>query len=291
MKRTLIAFMWILALLPVAAHAKRYEEARKQLEASMGLTGFITVGPDGDVREYGIDRQDKVSGSVLGFLKSSIGHWRFEPMRIDGKPAIVKNRMYLNIVAKVHAAGSYEVRIGGVTFSPFVDAGSSKKGKASAERQQEGMQPPPYPGGAARAGAAGTVYLILKLNPDGTVQDAYAEKVNLRFVSSEKNMEPARKVFADASIQAAMKWKIPTRDLDKEDKQVRVPVDFCLDRDCDGPYGQWRAYMPGPTRRAPWQTREEALGFSPDALPAAGGIFPVNEAGGLKLRTFAQTGS
>lgn len=290
MKRILMAAL-ALMLLPMVADAGRFDEAKKQAEASMGLTGSIIVGPDGDVREYSIDKQDKVSDAVLGFLKSSVAQWKFEPMLVDGKPVATKSRMYLNLIAKVHETGGYEVRVGGVSFSPYFDADSRKEEKKRAEQRLKDMPPPRYPGGAARAGAQGTAYLILKLNPDGTVQDAYAEKVNLGFVSNEKTMETARKVFADVSIQAAMKWKLPTEDLDKEDMQVRVPVDFCLDRNCDGRYGQWRAYMPGPTRRAPWRTREEALGFSPDALPATGGVFPAGETGGLKLRTLGQAGS
>lgn len=277
-------FLLLLGVSPWTANAARYDEARKTAEASMGLTGVITVGPDGKVREYSIDKSDKVAAPVLALLKSNVEQWQFEPMRVDGKPVSIKNKMYLNLIAQSQDSGNYEVRIGSAAFRPFVEPKPDKR-----EKPGQDMRPPQYPGGAMMAEMQGTVYLILKLNPDGSVQDVFAEKTNLRFLSNPRTMDAARKAFSQSSIRAARSWKFSTDGLD-EDMQVRVPVDFCMDS-CDDKYGQWRAYIPGPTQRAPWQKPEIAAGFSPDALPANDGVFPVGETGGAKLLTPLQGGS
>lgn len=279
-------WLCLMLLLPLAAQAGRLDEARKLVEASMHLTGTLTAGPDGKVSEYAIDGQDKVDGQVLAFVKRNVENWRFEPTTLAGQPVSIKNKMSLNLVAVPRTADAYEMRLGAVFFYPFVESGSNK---ATARRFGR-MQAPHYPVEAAMAGAQGTVYLVLKMNADGSVQNVFAEQTNLRFISNERTMELTRKLFADAAIRAARGWKLSAEWLDPNDLQVRVPVDYCIS-DCNSSYGQWRPYMPGPSRRAPWQAPEMAAGFSPDALPTSGGVFPAGESTGLKLLTPLQGGS
>jgi hypothetical protein len=74
--RTSIRTWWAgisLALLCVAglAAAATPKEVRKQVEASMLLTGTIEIETDGSVRGYSIDDKDRVPDYVL----ANIGKW------------------------------------------------------------------------------------------------------------------------------------------------------------------------------------------------------------------------
>lgn len=282
--RRIIRALALLMVLPLTAVAGKSAELHRQVEASMALSGDITIGPDGSVREIDIDKAEKIEADLLAFLKQNIQQWKFEPVLVDGTPVSAKNRMYLKLIARNREDGGSAVRIDGASFRPLVLTESGKKEEKTYSAQRfKTMRPPNYPAAALATGAQGTVYLILKLRPDGSVEDAFAEKINLGFVSSEPDMEMARRMFARAAIAAALKWEVPTTGLDPDSMAVRVPVDFCLN-DCGG-YGKWRVYFPGPPQRAPWRKQEDAVGFSPDALPADGGIYPVGELGGLKLLT------
>jgi hypothetical protein len=283
------AFLFVLLSLAVPLHATAgsREEIRKSIEASMSLTGSITVGPDGNVREYTIDKQDKVAPAILDMLGRDIGAWKFEPQQED-KPVAIKNRMYLRLVANRNEAGDYLVRISSTYFAPYQDEDPQEPEMKQAASNRKNMTPPHYPPSAAMAGAQGTAFLLLRIDAQGRVEDAVAEMVNLRVIGTPQQMEGLRKLFADASLAAAKKWTLPPPPEGKAYDTVRVPVDYCLDR-C-GAYGQWESYVPGPVQKAPWPTGEEGLGFSPDALPG-GGVYPVGESGGLKLLTPLQGGS
>ncbi len=274
----------MLILLPLSAGAGSIEEARKHIESDMTLTGKITVGPQGEVREYSIDKPEKVDQSILAFLQKNIQAWKFEPPLVDGKSVAIRNRMSMQLIAKARPDKNYDVRVNGVYFSP--DLSEAEEAKAKAERNANRMKPPRYPPGAVMAGAEGTVYLLLKLRPDGSVEDVVAEKVNLLFVSNGRTMDAARKLFAQSSVQAAKGWKMRAPGTDPELAVMRVPVSYCISDSCGAEaYGRWRSYVPGPVQVAPWSQSKDALGFTLEALPGNGDIYPLGGQGGLRLLT------
>ena len=148
------------------------------------------------------------------------------------------------------------------------------------------MKPPGYPMAAAQSGAQGTVYLLLKIDPDGSVSDVVAEQVNLRMVASEAQMRQFRDRFARAAVGAAEKWtfKPPSRGEAASQPYwvVRVPVDFNFGG--KRRYGQWEAYVPGPRERVSWSRDEDRPGFSLDTL-ADGGVHMAGDTRGPKLLT------
>ena len=274
----------MLILLPLSAGAGSIEEARKHIESDMTLTGKITVGPQGEVREYSIDKPEKVDQSILVFLQKSVQAWKFEPLLVGGKSVAIRNKMSMQLVAEARPDGNYDVRINGVYFSP--DLSEAEEAKAKAERNANRMMPPRYPRGAVIAGVEGTVYLLLKLRPDGSVEDVIAEKVNLLFLGNGRVMDAARKLLAQSSIQAAKAWKVKAPGNDPELATMRVPVDYCISDSCGAEaYGRWRSYVPGPVQAAPWSQSKDASGFTLEALPGNGDIYPLGGQGGLRLLT------
>ena len=268
-----------LALFSLTAAARGPGAVRKQVESSMMLRGTIEVSKDGNVATYALDKVDVLTPELEKFIEENIQSWQFHPVVVDGKAVAIRNRMNLLLVAKKEPDDKYSVRLQAASFNP-------DKVEPGSEVESERMDPPKFPMAAARAGVAGTVYLVLKIGRDGKVQDMVAEQVNLRIIDSENRMERYRKWLTDASMQGARDWQFtpPTvgEAADEPFWSVRVPVDFLFHGATPHQTGKWLAYVPGPRQPAPWVTNEDP-GYSPEAL-AAGGVHRVG-GNGLRLLT------
>lgn len=271
------AFAAVLWLASADASAAGPGAVRKQVEASMLVTGRIQVDAAGKVIGYSLDEQHKLPAGVVGILGQEVPTWTFEPVLVAGKPAHVTTEMSVRLVAKKRDADSYSVVIRSAGFGDAADKRSSLGPKAAREAGatankvcSTGLRPPSYPENAAQSGVGANVYLLVKSAPDGKVLDVAAEQVNLKVVASERGMERWRRVFADVAMSQARKWCVepPARD-DAAAKDgfhiVRVPVVFHLDG-MEPAYGRWEAYVPGPRASNPWRQDDEGPGFSPDAL-------------------------
>jgi TonB family protein len=245
---------------------------RETIEASMLVTGSIDIEPDGRVSAYRLDRVDELPPEVVTLVEKAAGIWRFEPVLVDGVAAPVHAPMSLRIGARRQGEGKYGVDIRSARF------GEDRPGSVPTGLER---RPPMYPTEAVYRGIQGTVYLVLRIGPDGTVEDMVAEQVNLRYVAGERAMDRARDLLARVSMSAARSWTFaPPADAPASGNtgwSVRVPVDFTLGRDSGPGYGEWRAYVPGPRHDIPWRKSVDS-GFGPDAL-AAGGVYPLDHAG------------
>ena len=257
---------------------------RKQVELSMLLSGNIVVEKDGTVGSYTVDQREKIPPGVLQLLESHVPKWQFEPVLVDGQPVRARAKMGLRIVAQQAGDDKYNLRI---DSSSFGDAEENARKKSVTSPK---LDPPHYPQAAARAGVTGTVFLVLKVGRDGTVQDLLVEQVNLTVLGTEGHMRWGRDLLSRAASAAAKKWtfNVPTHgeDVNRESWNIRVPVDFVLS---DGPmrsgseYAKWKAYVPGPRSIAPWiDEAERAANFKPDAM-LAGQVY--TEGSGLRLLT------
>ena len=112
------AFVAVAGRAPVAA--------RKQVEASMLLTGSITVAPDGHVSAHTLDKPNKLERGIVAMVESAVPHWRFEPVLQQGKAVAVTARMSLQVVANQVDADRVSIRIRNANFSmPDADPPSS----------------------------------------------------------------------------------------------------------------------------------------------------------------------
>ncbi len=254
-------------------------QVRKQVEMSLLATGVIDIDQDGTVSAHVLDQPDKLPPAVVELLGKAIPQWRFEPVEADGKVVKARTRMTVRVAANKQDDGSYQVRVNSASFSGTQD---NEAGETIAVDGK--MTPPRYPMQAAMAGIQGTVYLVLKIDRQGRVEEVVEEQTNLTWLGNEREMEQARSILARAAKSAASKWryKPPTRGEQADDPHwsVRVPVEFALcdsPRECgqstSEPYGVWQAYIPGPKNSVPWISDEDN-GQSPDAL-VAGGAYPV----------------
>lgn len=243
-------------LLAVAAVAVAVpKQVREQTEASMLLTGKISINADGSVAGYEILHADKVPDYVLSNLAEWVPEWRFKPVLAGGKAVPAQATMTLRMLARPSGEDKFEVSIAGTSFG--LDGW-----RPTDNVQRLEMEPPRYPRDVVRAGGQGTAYLVLKIGRQGTVEDVVVERVNLSVYASKREMDRFRNRLGAAAAKAAWDWTfIPpsTGDLAQDESwSVRVPVDFHLGRKVDAAYGEWTAYLPGPYQQAPWLESDEA---------------------------------
>ena len=281
-----------LATLPLAAGtavAQGPAAVRQRVESSMLLTGTIDLRADGTVVGHAIDQDDKLTPALRNLVADATATWRFEPVTLDPGSTIGRARMSLRLVARKDEGDGYAVRIGSASFGRHsVRAAPAGKAveRAEGSSARADMRPPRYPQPALQADVGGTVYLVLKIDREGRVNDVVAEQTNLRFVASEAAMARWRQLFERASIAAGRGWKFQPPDaddlIDAGFASVRVPVSYIPPKHAGRPVdaaGTWDVYVPGPRVLAPWLRAD--LGGN-DAL-VAGQAHPVGS--GLKLLT------
>jgi hypothetical protein len=241
------------------------DNVRKTAEGSMLVTGSVQVNPDGSLHGYTLDKPEKLPPEVVGIIDKSIATWEF---KLSGpSKEVVKAKMNLRVVAKPTGEGTYRVAVEG---SSFGDEG----GNVPSVTSRDNTFAPKYPQMAIESRVSGTVYLLLRVGRDGTVEEAIAEQVNLEQYATPVVMEKLRNAFAKASLDAARRWtyNLPTSGATVNDPYwvVRVPVNFYLNVNGSDlvrhSYGHWDAYIPGPRQTAPWINKELAS-QSPDTTP------------------------
>jgi hypothetical protein len=239
-----------------AAGAITPSEARKQAELSMMVKGNIDIGIDGGVERYTIEKPEKIPPAIIDIVGKQIPHWKFQPVQVDGKPVHARTNMQLRIVASPTGDDNYDVVIQGASFSGGEDAGE--------ERVSVKQKTPlgPLVRAMMNSGATGDVYLALKIGPDGEVLDGVVQQVNLTVRGTDKQMQNARQVLGDSSLDLVRKWtfSVPTKGehTDQPYWSGILPVKFRLDgQRAEARYGQWEAYLPGPCASIPWRNLDE----------------------------------
>ena len=133
-----------------------------------------------------------------------------------------------------------------------------------------------YPKQALEARVSGSVYLVMRVNRQGKVEDVVAEQVNLHTRTSEARMGYLRDVLADAAIRGVRKWtyNLPTTGKHVADSYWNIiqPVMFHLvplglKPSAEDDYGKWEVYVPGPRQAVPW-LNDRQVDISPDTIPA-----------------------
>ncbi len=266
-------------LVVACALAGGHGAARKQVEASMRVTGTLAIRADGSVTGITLDKQEQLAADVAAFVRAETARWRFEPMLVAGQPGEVKARTSILLIGTQTDDGKVEVAIRGADFG-----GGYESLPADERLTPRQMKAPGYPQAALEQGAQGTVYLLLAIAPDGQVSDVAAEQVNLRHLAGETQMARLREHMARVSLAAARRWSfnVPTagEHAGKSGWVLRVPVDFTF---APRRYGQWDLYVPGPREKVAW-AGDEPPGFSPDTL-AEGGVHMAGTLQGPRLLT------
>ncbi|MEP6635068.1 MAG: hypothetical protein ABJA62_12760 [Luteimonas sp.] len=251
------------------ATARVSDAVRKQFELSMLVTGTIDIQPDGSVASYALDHPEVLPSAVPQLVERVVHDWRFEPVFVGGKAVRARSKMSLRIVAKEQENTDYKITVGSVNFGGGGDPKESVSSKT--------MRPPRYPEAALQDGMAGTVYLLLRIGQQGTVEEAASEQVNLTTYGNEREMRTAREILTRSALQASKFWKFhpPTSGnaVDQPFWCVRVPVTFSISTR-EAKYGEWEAYIPGLLVHPDWAPLQRKSSDRPDAM-VAGALYPI----------------
>lgn len=276
----LLVLLWSVASLAAGPNA-----VRKQIQASVLVTGTVTIEADGRAIGLEIDARDALPEGVAELLEEAGATWVFEPVVVDGTPRKAKARMSVRVVATRRDDGDYQAIIRSAYF------GSDAATPAEYQARPDAIKPikkpvPDYPTEALSSGARGTVYVAVKIGRQGTVEDLVAEQVDLRSVGSERDMNRMRELLARSATSAIKRWtfRVPTDSDAAPFWTVRIPVLYDVEKT---KYGQWQVYVPGPVQRIPWYDVQPAETGSPDAM-MAGGTYEIGK--GLRLLTPLQSG-
>jgi hypothetical protein len=235
------------------------------VKASMLLTGWIDVLPDGSVRAYGLDPSVQVPEVVRKLVDKKVPGWKF---RLD-KPvtAFQHEEMFLRITATPVDDLHDVIAISGASF---IDG----SWKTSDHPSYKNPIQPVYPQTARDARVSGIAYLVLRINRQGKVEKVVAEQVDLDVYGPEKLMGQFRDLLAHAAIEGAKSatFNVPSTGSHVGDLywDIRVPVTFRLIKNGVppmDPHGVWSPYNPGPLQPASWLASDEQTVMPPDATP------------------------
>jgi len=277
MKKILIAvLLWATVFMAQAGSGPR--AVRKTIEASMRVTGEIVVTHEGKVASYVLDQADTMPEEAKQLLERFVPQAEFEVRNASGKPGSTTLKMSVQLLAQPLPDGGMVIKVADTYFSHKNSSPTTVDGITRLQ-----MKPPSYPMNAAAAGVSGTVYVIVRINPDGSVGDVHAERVDMQVVAGERELELWRGVLAKSALAASKKWTFtlsPERLAMPGNINVRVPVSYFLQgRTKPAKDGQWHSYVPGSYHPVPWEKNiaEEGIGAM-----APGQLYPIG--GGVKMR-------
>jgi len=243
------------------------EQGSGESVLTMRVDGELTIGTQGEVEAYAL--RTELTPDLQKMLDKAIPKWAFVPIEQDGKPVRAKTPMRITLVAREIGEQKYEVKIDNVIFSPL-----TKKDREAAERaagkavvRLNSLQShlyPKYPYELFASGVEGSVLLRLRVNPDGSVADVFAEQSSLYNVKGNpRALDKARALLEKNATEAARKWTYSVENASTEQTQdidVKVTVKYSLkgpdEIERDG-VGVWRYEYRGPRLDPPWQKADD----------------------------------
>ncbi|TBR39783.1 hypothetical protein EYV96_06240 [Dyella terrae] len=232
------------------------------------LTGSIVISEKGAVQSTALDVMPgrPVDESINGMIRQIVSGWRFAPATADGKPVPSQTSIHVRLVARPNDDGSFKVFAGGTTF------GADPSMNATDYPQPLRLEAPSPPRGLDEVG--GTVYLALRINREGRVDDAFVEQVNLLRGDNETYMSYWRDELARPVLGAARNWTFIPPSTGALASQATWTVHLgvniggrrAMKAMSDPSRSAWSPYFPGPIHAVPWLKGALINPAAPDAL-------------------------
>lgn len=246
------------------------EAGQAGTQASMVITGRITVGPDGSVSKYSLDRQSEISPAVRQLVGEAVPGWRFKPIEGTNGPVAAQALMSLRIVARQTSAGAYTAAIRSALFGTAASEASGSCASGCLAYRQ--VVHPRFPTCELMQDVTGTAYAAIQIGDDGRVTKAAVMQVDLRNAGTPAEVESWRKGLASAVMAVVSQWTFSVPDTGAQARPkswaVFVPIDFYTNPR-QVAYGKWDLYYPGPVHQPAWANGSggAATSDSADAVP------------------------
>lgn len=253
------------------------DAVRKQVQASMLVTGTVTVAQDGSVNSYTLDKQNKLPPAVVNVIAQSIPHWKFaidtsdfqEYMRVS-QAKLIKTQMGLRMIAVPVDDKNYAVSIRSASFGSYGGYTPSEDGSFKTKVK------PIYPQRPLHDHVSGRVYVLARIDHNGSVKDLSVYQVDLRAIGPEYKMAIWRNDLAGAAVKAIRQWTFNPPTIGKAANAqywyANIPVDFQVCEfggQCNvEEYGKWLSYVPGPIQPIPWHDDPRATSSTTNAIPS-----------------------
>ena len=247
------------------------------VEASMQVTGTLSIDAAGAVSSYALDQSAKLPAQVTELLARTLPTLRFERTASGAGSGPVQARMTLQVVATQADAEHMTISL---HHARFVEAEPPMTERIAVDHRVA-LQ---YPHRALDIGVTATVYVAVRIDRNGRVIDAQARQVNLGGSDSEAHMRQWREMFAKPTLAAVrhFTFTVPRTGPYANDAEFSgiLTVDYVINGAVPG-YGQWSVYVPGPKAEIAWLDRGDVADDS-EAVPD--GEF-AQSGTGLKLLT------
>jgi hypothetical protein len=261
--------VWGVALLVFASVAQGGgpKAVRRQLEASMQVTGTAEIDATGALTAYALDDAADMPPGIVQLLHERLPGFRFEAVVRGAHAQPVAAKMTLLLVAHRTDAGHYDVRMESARFVDAAQPGSDLVSIAS-------KKPPEYPVEALERNVGGTVYVAVRIDRSGHAVDVAVKQVNLTVVGDDVQMRHWRDVLARPALAAIRQWTFhpPATGPHAGDPEFVgiVPVRYLMDDQQPPRAGHWSQYVRGPVQDIPW-LRGDDDGAGDEAV-AAGSV-------------------
>lgn len=216
----------LLALLMTLAAATSAAGDRSQVFAA-STTGELQIDAEGRVAALTLQHKS-LGEEVMSAFEDRIRGWRFEPVHDGAQPVPISAKLRLDLLA-VREPGEDGLALA-IRNVQFLDAPMTNQASAGGS---SGPAPvlvrPNYPVSLARLNIGGTVWLAVRIGPEGRVAEAAAEAVELRTERADgvaRQRAQARELTR-ASELAARGWQLPGLD----GRTVTIPVRFRISND------------------------------------------------------------
>jgi hypothetical protein len=256
----LLCLLATLTSTPEVARASNEPDVPLDTLLTMRVDGSVTIDLQGHVAGYQIDTP--VPDTLRGTLDHAVAGWRFQPVVLDGKPAVARTKMRITLAARKLDPDHYQVTVDNVVFPGSASSLGIPANSSSAGMYAKSLLPPRYPAELAQVGASARILIAIRANADGQTVDVAAVQGSLLDTrGTPRLMALAMKEFQRAALIAARHWLVgfsrtidPT---DSDDLTASVLVQFTMpNREIDAP-GQWLLESRTPLQDIPWEPKAE----------------------------------
>lgn len=249
-----------------AVGAADKDSKASQIEASMLVSGELSVDATGAVTSYTLDQAEKLPPGVKDLLATALPTFRFEPEVRDGKAQPVRAKMTLQLVAHRLDHDNFELRLRSARFTDKAESDDPSAVASIAQRPR--MH---YPEAAVMAGVSGTVYLALRFDHTGHVTDVDVSQINLRVDAAPMQLAHWRTMFARSAMADARKIVLfpPRSGPHAGDASFTgiLPLTYLWGDQRPAAYGEWDSYVRGPVKDIAWMHGDEDASANGETVP------------------------